>query len=134
MKEAIVLFDKELRAAVEDNVVGGDPFFGDLQWRIASLPIKVGGLGLYSAVKATSYAFVASRVQSWVLLDYILRDNGVCGMDSDFGNAFDDLRDTFSTFDFSNFASKDIVPLKPTIFWRVFFLVKLFKTWKLILT
>jgi hypothetical protein len=52
MEEAAILFDKELRAAVEDIVVGGGPFFGDLQWRVASLPIKVGGLGLYSTVEA----------------------------------------------------------------------------------
>jgi hypothetical protein len=31
MEEATVLFDKELRAAAEDIVVGGGPFFGDLQ-------------------------------------------------------------------------------------------------------
>ncbi|MCI67437.1 hypothetical protein A2U01_0088696, partial [Trifolium medium] len=43
MEEAAVLFDKEFRAAVENIVVGGGPFFGDLKWRIASLPIKFGG-------------------------------------------------------------------------------------------
>jgi hypothetical protein len=59
-----VLFDKELRAAVENIVVGGGLFFGDLQWRLAFLPIKFGGLDLYSAVEATSYVFVASRAQS----------------------------------------------------------------------
>ena len=31
MEEAAGLFDKELRAAVENIVVGGGPFFGDLQ-------------------------------------------------------------------------------------------------------
>ncbi|MCI10010.1 hypothetical protein A2U01_0031101, partial [Trifolium medium] len=92
MKVAAVLFDKELRAAVEDIVVTGGPFFGDLQWRIASLPIKFGGLGLYSAVEAASYAFVASRDQSWVLQDHILRDNRVYDMDSDFDIALDGLR------------------------------------------
>jgi hypothetical protein len=64
MEDAAILFDKGLRGAVENFVVGGGPFFGDLQWRIASLPIKVGGLGLYSAIEAASYAFVASRAQS----------------------------------------------------------------------
>jgi hypothetical protein len=42
-------------------VVGGGPYFGDFQWRAASLPIQDGGLGLYSAVEAALYAFVASR-------------------------------------------------------------------------
>jgi hypothetical protein len=59
MEEVTVLFDKELRAAVEDIVVGGGPFFGDLQLRIAYLPIKCGGLSLYSAVEVASYVFVA---------------------------------------------------------------------------
>jgi hypothetical protein len=45
MEETIVLFHRELRAAVENIMVGGSPFFGDLQWRLASLPIKFGGLG-----------------------------------------------------------------------------------------
>jgi hypothetical protein len=75
MEDAAILFNKGLHGTVEDIVFGGGPFFGDLQWRIASLPIKVGGLGLDSAVEATSYAFVAFRVQSWVLQDHILRDS-----------------------------------------------------------
>ena len=41
-------------------MVSGGPFFGDLQWRLASLPIGFGGLDLYSALKASSYMFVAS--------------------------------------------------------------------------
>ena len=61
MEEVAMLVDKEMREAVEDIVVGGGPFFGDLQWRLASLPIRFGGLSLYSALEASSYAFVASR-------------------------------------------------------------------------
>jgi len=36
-----MLFDKELRGVVEDIVVDGSPLFGDLHWRLASLPIRV---------------------------------------------------------------------------------------------
>jgi hypothetical protein len=43
MEDAAILFDKESRAAIEDIVVRGGPFFGDLQWRMASIPIKCGG-------------------------------------------------------------------------------------------
>jgi len=107
-----MLFDKELREAVEDIVVGGCPFFGDLQWRLASLPFRFGGLSLYSALKAFSYAFVASRAQSWVLQDHILRDSGLCGMNSNFDNALDGLRGMIPNFDVSSFTSKDIVPPK----------------------
>ncbi|KAL6545127.1 hypothetical protein OROHE_009792 [Orobanche hederae] len=112
MEEAAVLFDKELRKAVEDIVVGGGPFFGDLQCRVASLPIRVGGLGLYSAVEAVSYAFLASRAQSWVLQDHILRYSGVYGVDSNFDRALDGLSMAIPDFDLSNFTSKDTVPPK----------------------
>jgi len=59
-----MLFDKKLCGAVEDIVVGGSPFFKDLQCRSASLPIRFGELGLYSTVEASSYAFMVSGVQS----------------------------------------------------------------------
>lgn len=65
-------------------MVDGGPFFGDFQWRVTSLFIRVWGLGLYSAVEVASYAFVASRVQSWVIHDHILRDCGICGIKLDF--------------------------------------------------
>jgi hypothetical protein len=107
-----MLFDKELRGAVGDIVVGGGPYFGDLQWRVAYLPIEAGGLSLYSAVEAALYAFVASRAHTWVLQDHILRDSGVYDMDSDFHTALDGLRDMIPTFDLSSFASKDTVPHK----------------------
>jgi hypothetical protein len=61
MERASILFDKGLRGTVEYIVVGGGPFIEDFQWRLSYLPIKIGGLGLYSAVEAASYAFVASR-------------------------------------------------------------------------
>ncbi|PNY13681.1 auxilin-like protein [Trifolium pratense] len=88
------------------------PYFGDLQWRVSSLPIRVGGLGLYSTVEAASYAFVASRAQTWILQDHILRDSGIYGMDFDFNISLDGLRDMLPTFDISNFATKDTVPRK----------------------
>jgi hypothetical protein len=102
MEEVTMLFDKELCGEVEDIVVGGCPFSGDLQWRLASLPIRFGGFSLYSAVEAFFYAFV--------LQGHILRDNGICGMDLNFDNALDGLRGTILDFDVNSFTSKDIVP------------------------
>ncbi|PWA75874.1 reverse transcriptase domain-containing protein [Artemisia annua] len=64
MEDAALFFDKGLRESIENIVVCGGPFFGDLQWRLSSLPIRLGGLGLYSAKVVSSYAFVASRAQS----------------------------------------------------------------------
>ncbi|XP_022007936.1 uncharacterized protein LOC110907233 [Helianthus annuus] len=69
---AVTLFDEGLRQAIDDIVVGEGAFFGDLQWRLASFPIKEGGLGLLSAGDVSSFAFVASRVQSLELQDHIL--------------------------------------------------------------
>ncbi|GKA62082.1 putative reverse transcriptase domain-containing protein [Tanacetum coccineum] len=84
MEEAALFLDKGLCGSIENIVVCGGPFFGDLQWRLASLPIRFGGLGLYSEKMVSSYAFVASRAQSWVLQDHILRNSGICGMDNDY--------------------------------------------------
>ncbi|KAL8167568.1 LOW QUALITY PROTEIN: hypothetical protein V2J09_009067 [Rumex salicifolius] len=93
IREAIEIFDMGLR---ENIVVYGGSFFGDLQWRLSSLPIRYVGFGLYSASEASQYAFIASRVQSWDLQDHILRDNGV----------------TLPDFDFSSFNNKNIAPPK----------------------
>ncbi|GKC06001.1 putative reverse transcriptase domain-containing protein [Tanacetum coccineum] len=48
MEEAALFFDKGLRGSIENIVVCGGPFFGDLQWRLASLPIRFGGLVEYA--------------------------------------------------------------------------------------
>ncbi|PWA76212.1 reverse transcriptase domain-containing protein [Artemisia annua] len=45
MEEAALIFDKGLRTLIKNMVICGRPFFGDLQWRLASLPIRFGGLG-----------------------------------------------------------------------------------------
>ncbi|GJW55637.1 hypothetical protein Tco_0099722 [Tanacetum coccineum] len=80
------------RRAIEAIVVCGGPFFGDFQWRLASLPIRFGGLGLCSAEDVSTYAFVASRAQSWSLQDHILKGCGIDGADSDYGYALDRVR------------------------------------------
>lgn len=111
--EAVDVFDNGLRSAVEDIVTCGGPFFGDLQWRVASLPFRYGGLGLLSAKDVSSYAFVASRVQSWELQDHILRNSGVSSFDPDYGQALGRLHASLPDFDFGGFTSKDIAPPKP---------------------
>ncbi len=112
IEEASLLFDQGLREAVEGLVVCGGPFFGDLQWRLATLPLKLGGLGLYSAIEASTYAFVASRAQSWVLQDHILRDSGLRGLDPDFSEALDNLRIKVPSIELLNLSNKDTVPPK----------------------
>ncbi|GJR93621.1 hypothetical protein Tco_0265795, partial [Tanacetum coccineum] len=112
MEDMALFFDKSLRGSIENIVVCGGPFFGNLQWRLASLPIRFGGLGLYSAKLVSSYAFVASRAQSWVLQDHILCNSGICVMDNDYVSALDCLCDTIPSFDFSSFTNKNPVPSK----------------------
>ncbi|KAI3516022.1 hypothetical protein L1887_14930 [Cichorium endivia] len=111
-QKAALFFDKGLHGSIEDIVVCGGPFFGDFQWRLVSLPIRFGGLGLYSAIEASSYAFVASRAQSWALQDRILHNSGICGMDTDYYSALDRVRDTILDFDCSGFTNKDTAPPK----------------------
>ncbi|GKC29360.1 hypothetical protein Tco_1036654 [Tanacetum coccineum] len=112
MEEAALFFDKGLRESIKNIVVCRGPFFGDLQWRLASLPIRLGGLGLYLEKVVSSYAFVASRAQSGVLQDHILRDCGIYGMDDDYVSALACLRDTIPSFDFNVFTNKDTAPSK----------------------
>jgi hypothetical protein len=64
VEETTMLFDEELRGAIEDIVVGGGSYFGDLQWRVTFLHIRVVGLSLYSAVDAVLYAL-------WLLGPYL---------------------------------------------------------------
>ncbi|XP_022040435.1 uncharacterized protein LOC110942984 [Helianthus annuus] len=110
--EAVSVFDKGLRRAIEDIVVCGGPFFGDLQWRLASLPTRFGGLGLCSAEDVSTYAFVASRAQSWSLQDHILRDSGIAGLDSDYVCALDCMHMSLPDFDIGGFSNKDTAPPK----------------------
>jgi hypothetical protein len=112
--------------------LGGGPFFGGLQWIMVSLPIKFKGLDLYSTVEAASYAFWLSG-SNLGCYNIILRDSRVWYMDYDIYNASDGLRDTTPNFDFSNYASKDTVSSKAQYVLASVFLVKLFRTWKLIL-
>ncbi|GJU04921.1 hypothetical protein Tco_1121351 [Tanacetum coccineum] len=83
MDDAALFFDKGLHGSIENIVVCGGPFFGDLQWRLASLPIRLGGLGF-----------------------------DICGMDDDYVSALACLRDTIPSFDFSVFTNKDTAPSK----------------------
>ncbi|KAJ0453015.1 hypothetical protein HanHA300_Chr15g0585561 [Helianthus annuus] len=115
MVDAASRFDDSLWEAIEDIVVGGGPFFGDLQWRLASLPMCLGGLGLLLARDVEVYAFVAFRAQSWELHDHILRNNGVVGLDPDYQQALELLNVSLPNFNISGFSNKDTAPLKPQI-------------------
>lgn len=73
------------------------------------LLIKFGGLSLYSAGEAASYAFVTSIAQSWMLQNHILRNNGIYGMGLDFDISYIGLSVAILNFGLSSFSSNDIV-------------------------
>ncbi|KAJ0599143.1 putative reverse transcriptase domain, exostosin [Helianthus annuus] len=111
--DVVSCFDKGLREAIEDIVVCGGPFFGELQWRIATLPMRLGGLGLLSARDVAANAFVASRSQSWELQDHILRNSGVANTDPDYASTLERLQESLPNSDLGGFSNKDTAPKKP---------------------
>ncbi|KAJ0869042.1 hypothetical protein HanRHA438_Chr11g0484841 [Helianthus annuus] len=110
MANVVSCFDDGIREAVEDIVVCGGSYFGDLQWRLASLPMRLGGLGLLSARDVGVYAFVASRAQSCVLQDHILRNSGVVKLDVDYQQALEYLSISLPDFDIGGFSNMDTPP------------------------
>ncbi|GKB22008.1 hypothetical protein Tco_0855931 [Tanacetum coccineum] len=87
--EAQVQFDHALRASLEKVVTASGPGFGDWQWRLATLPIKLGGLGILSAGDIIQYAFLASRLQSSTLQTKILMKTDIESQGSSFKHALD---------------------------------------------
>jgi hypothetical protein len=83
---------------------------------------------VYSEVDATSYAFMASKAQSWVLQNGVLRDSGVCGMNLDLTMLWTVFVIQFRLLTLSILLIRTPSPLKPNTFWRMSFLVKLFRT------
>ncbi|GJU46273.1 putative reverse transcriptase domain-containing protein [Tanacetum coccineum] len=72
MEEAALFFDKDLRGSIENIVVCGGPFFGDLQWRLASLTIRFGGLAV-SLIKDTAPS-KAQQTLANVLFSEMVKD------------------------------------------------------------
>ncbi|GKA82699.1 hypothetical protein Tco_0789447, partial [Tanacetum coccineum] len=87
--EAQVQFDHALRASLEMVVTSLGSGFGDWQLRLATLPIKLGGLGILSAGDIIQYAFLASRLQSSTLQTKILMKTGIESHGSSFKHALD---------------------------------------------
>ncbi|XP_057547326.1 uncharacterized protein LOC130825888 [Amaranthus tricolor] len=57
-----VQFDLALCSSLEKIVTASEPGFGDWLWRLATLPIKRGGLGIYSTDYVINYAFLTFRL------------------------------------------------------------------------
>ncbi|GJW41559.1 hypothetical protein Tco_0067404 [Tanacetum coccineum] len=82
-------FDHALRASLEKVVTASGPGFGDWQWRLATLPIKMGGLGILSVGDIIQYAFLASQLQLSTLQTKILMKTGIESHGSSFKHALD---------------------------------------------
>nr|GEV89797.1 hypothetical protein [Tanacetum cinerariifolium] len=86
-------FDVALRSSLERIVTASGPGFGIWQWRLATLPLTLGALGVYSAGDVLHYAFLASRLQSAGLQSKLLRHTGIVTS----GPKFDDALSVFNT-------------------------------------
>nr|GEX91107.1 CAAX amino terminal protease [Tanacetum cinerariifolium] len=86
-------FDQVLRATLDKIVTVSGPGFGGWQWRLATLPIKLGGLGILSAGDIIQYAFLASRLQTSNLQSKILSKTNIVSYVSSFQNALDAFND-----------------------------------------
>ncbi|GKB63897.1 hypothetical protein Tco_0920083 [Tanacetum coccineum] len=106
LHDGTVIGDSKEVARVLDIIKVSGPVLG------LELNIKKTKIFWPSCNVASSYAFVASRAQSWVLQDHILRNSDICGMDDDYVCALACLRDTIPSFDFCIFTNKDTAPSK----------------------
>ncbi|XP_026399180.1 uncharacterized protein LOC113295035 [Papaver somniferum] len=61
LQKATELFDDHLLKYLRLLVTGDGPSFGPLQRRLATLPIKDGGLGIYTMADTRTYCYLASQ-------------------------------------------------------------------------
>nr|GEZ43906.1 putative reverse transcriptase domain-containing protein [Tanacetum cinerariifolium] len=87
--EAQVGFDKALCASLEKIVTASGSGFEDWQWRLATLLIHLGGLGILLAGDIIRYAFLASRLHTSNLQANILSKTGIVFHGASFQNALD---------------------------------------------
>ncbi|KAL5727948.1 hypothetical protein ACHQM5_001085 [Ranunculus cassubicifolius] len=88
-EKAQVKFDDALRVSLERITTAAGPGFGSWQWRLATLPIRLGGLGVYNAADALAYAYLVSRLQTKELQEHMLSKSGLSSLGSSFSDAWD---------------------------------------------
>ncbi|XP_026383846.1 uncharacterized protein LOC113279369 [Papaver somniferum] len=73
VKDAQDIFDKYLTNFMRKLVTGDGPGYGLLQHKVASLPIRDGGLGIYSMYDTMQYCYLDSCSQTLQLQETILQ-------------------------------------------------------------
>lgn len=73
LQSATTLFDNQLVQYLRHLVVGDGAGFGQIQQRIATLPIKDGGLGVYTMSDTSKYCYLASCAQTHHLQHILLQ-------------------------------------------------------------
>ena len=68
----LLSFDNALSECLREDILGASQFFGELQVRLSSLPLSMGGLGITRATDILAFAFIASRHDTLELLTGLL--------------------------------------------------------------
>lgn len=66
-------YDQSLMQFLQHIITGDGAGFGHLQQRIATLPMKDGGLGVYTMADTSHFCYLASCMQTKNLQDTILK-------------------------------------------------------------
>ncbi|GKD95982.1 putative reverse transcriptase domain-containing protein, partial [Tanacetum coccineum] len=83
-----------LRASLEKVVTAPGTRFGHWKWRLATLPVKLSGLGILSAGDIVRFAFLASRLQTRALQAKIMMKTGIVSHGSSFRHPLDAFNTT----------------------------------------
>ena len=86
------MFDLALRSSLEKITTTSGSGLGNRQWRFATLPIQMGGLGIRSAGDVINYSFLTSRLQISSLQAKILANSDLSSLGSAFERALGAFR------------------------------------------
>ncbi|XP_026450840.1 uncharacterized protein LOC113350960 [Papaver somniferum] len=92
LQSATALFDDHLLKYLRLLITGDGAGFGPLQQRLSTLPIKDGGLGIYTMADTSAYCYLASQCQTTSVQKVIL------------GNSFSTEKGSAYQFALQNFA------------------------------